>query len=355
MDFLWIVIGIILDRLWGCAHKLYRSWRADRYWAAVNRAYRDIGRLTGRLEIVQIGWSAGTFEEEQIPIQLDGAYQLPQDVRKGVLDQRAEMWANQGFQNNVQCGVRELQIVRTTDSPIRSKPAHKIRIISHTYSFFEAKATNFEWFSGDSRNLLERYAVGAAHDSHAREMPTPLSVGLSLFCEGGKTLILTKRTMMKGAGGHIAGGQYFNAVGENCAPIDAFGELDGKTRLSIFRTAARGLLEEMGIDLRQVEGSTPILHTFCWDREILDYSFFGYVVCQLGVEEVRNYWLHAPDKSENRNLVGQDVHDREAVAQLIRSMSSNRQAWSDEACVCTLMSVLHLKRMSVHDLTALAG
>jgi hypothetical protein len=321
----------------------------------VNRAYRDIGRLTGRLEIVQIGWSGGTFEEDQVRIQLDGSYQLPEDVCERVLEPARGEWGHRGFQNNLQCGVRDLQIVRTTDSPIRSGSAHEIRIISHTYWYFEAKATNFEWFGGGSRELLGKYAAGAAHDSHARNMPTPLSVGLSLFCEGGKTLILTRRTMMMGAGGHIAGGQYFNAVGECCAPLDAFGELDGKTRLSIFRTAVRGLLEEMGLDLRQVAGSTPILHTFCWDREILDYSFFGYVVCPLGVEEVRNCWQHAADKSENRDLVSRDVHDREAVARLIREMFSSRKDWSDEACMCTLMSVLHLRRMSVQDVIALSG
>lgn len=80
--------------------------------------------------------------------------------------------------------------------------------------------------------------------------PTPLSVGLSLFCEGGRLLVLARRTATPAAGGHLSAGQYYNAVGENCAPVDTQGESQGRPRLSVFRTATRGLLEEMGLELR---------------------------------------------------------------------------------------------------------
>jgi hypothetical protein len=104
----------------------------------------------------------------------------------------------------------------------------------------------------------------------------------------------------------------------------------------------------MGLDLRQV---TPLLlHTFCWDRGILDYKFFGYAVCALPVEEVRHYWLRAPDKAENREFVSHDVNDRAAVRRLVQGMLSSREEWSNEARMCTIMSLLHARRLSMSDL-----
>ena len=49
----------------------------------------------------------------------------------------------------------------------------------------------------------------------AQFFPNPLSVGLSLFCEGGDYLVLTKRTKLISSGGLIWGNQIYNAVGEN--------------------------------------------------------------------------------------------------------------------------------------------
>jgi len=355
MEFLYIILGIFLDRPWQHVFDSFQSWQSNRHWTAVNNAYRDIGHLTGRLEIVQLGWSAGAFDETHVLIQLDGKYEIPDDVFTDILHPAHEEWMRQGFKDNLQCGVRDLQILRTTDNPLQSGPVHEIRILAHTYSYFESKATHFEWLSGCSHDLLAKYAANARHDAYAQKMPTPLSVGLSLFCEDGKTLILTSRTTSTGAGGHVAGGQYFNAVSENCAPIDAFGEVEGKMGLSIFRTATRGLLEEMGLDLRQVVGSKPVLHTLCWDKEILDYKFSGYVICPLAAEEVRDYWHHAPDKSENREFISQDVNNREATIRLIQHMQKYRENWSDEARTCTLMSLLHMKHLTVSDLIAAIG
>ena len=348
------IIALGVDRLFKVAWDEVQSFRSGRRWARIDDALRNVEALTGRLEIVQTGWSAGSFEEGDLQIQLDGKYEVPADVRGEILEPARAGWTEKGHQDNKQCGVRELQIVRTTDDVVR-RPAHEIRINAHTYRWFEAKATNFKWSEGDSHGCLEKYAAHATHDSHAQQFPTPLSVGLSLFCEGGKKLVLPERTRSESAGGGHCPGQVYNAVGENCAPVDAYGELDGKPHLSVIRTALRGLLEEMGLDYRQLSDPEPILHTFCWDREILDYKFFGYVVSPLPFEVVKFFWKHATDKAENRDIFPHDVHNQIGVSRLIERMLRNRTQWSPEVCMCTLMSLLHMKRLSMTDLIALAG
>lgn len=350
------VIGMVLPYALSGLWHIVSSWRERRRWSQINLGLRQVQRLLGRLEVIQMGWTEGAFQEDDIRITLDGRYSLPDDVRLSILEPSEGLWKQQGFRDNIQCGVHSFHIGRTTDEAVRSGPSHEILISSHTYRYYECKATNFEWFTnGKYREILRAYAEGAQHDAHASRFPTPLSVGLSLFCENGKSLILTHRTAMPGAGGHINPGSRFNAVGENCVPIDTLGELEGKMRLSIFRTAARGLLEEMGLDLRQVEGGAPILHSLTWDPRMLDYKFFGYVVCALASEEVRVLWKHAADKSENRSIEVVDVCDRAAAIRLIKKMNDAEDAWSDEARLCTVMSLVHIGRISMDDLVAIPG
>jgi hypothetical protein len=331
-----------------------RSWSLRRRWKSINRGWRQIQSLFGRLELVQDGWRRGTFHEDDIAITLEGVYSLPEDIRIKVLEPSRASWQQQGFKDGIQCGVKNIHIVRTTDEAVRSEPAHEIVIAAHSYRYFEAKATNLEWFVSRPEPL-RTYADNARHDAHAAMFPTPLSVGLSLFCEGGRFLVLTRRTATPGAGGHLSAGQFYNAVGENCAPIDSQGESHGQPRLSVFRTAARGLLEEMGLELRQVEQGVPTLHSLAWDSGILDYKFFGYVSCALAQEEIKAMWRQAPDKAENREIEFVDVHDTRAAVRLVTRMREAEDQWSDEARFGTIMSLVHVGRLSMKELVREAG
>lgn len=354
--FVGALVGMALPYSLSTLRRSAASWRTRRRWKKLNLGLGRVDQLLGRLEVIQTGWVGGAFREEDMQITLEGVYQLPEEIRLKVLEPSEAAWRKEGFRDNIQCGVRSLHIGRTTDDAAQTEPSHEILIAAHKYRYFECKATNFEWSSGgEHRELLSRYTVNARHDHHASEFPTPLSVGLSLFCEDGRSLVLTHRTAMPGAGGHISPGLYFNAVGENCVPIDTRGEFEGRTRFSIFRTATRGLLEEMGIDLRQVTGAEPKLHSLTWDPDMLDYKFFGYVVCALAGEEVRALWRHAADKSESRSVEIVDVHDKAAAIRLVSKMSQDRDTWSDEARVCTIMSLVHVGRLSFDDLAAIAG
>lgn len=359
MNWLELILGALLG--WGVPKAFSSSadamgaWRLRRRWKSVNLGWAQIRALFGRLELVQDGWRQGEFDEHDILITLDGAYALPDDVRLKVLEPSRFAWESQGFKDGIQCGIKSIHIVRTTDETVRSEPAHEISIVAHSYRYFEAKATNLGWFEQGRPDLLRVYAADARHDAHAAMFPTPLSVGLSLFCEGGRFLVLTRRTANPAAGGHLSAGQYFNAVGENCAPVDTEGETEGRPRLSIFRTATRGLLEEMGLEMSQVDQVQPTLHSLAWDTGILDYKFFGYVTCALAQEEVRAMWRQASDRSESRELVFVDVHDTLAATQLVDQMRETSEQWSDEARFGTIMSLVHVGRLSIKELAYAAG
>lgn len=359
MNWLELFVGALLG--WGVpkafssSAEALRTARLRRRFKSVNRVLVQGQTLLGRLELVQLGWRDGVFDEDDILITLDGEYSLPEDIRLKVLEPSRASWEAQGFKDSIQCGIKSIHVVRTTDDVLRSGPAHEIAITAHSYSFFEMKATNLEWFEEGQPELLRAYAQDARHDSHADMFPTPLSVGLSVFCEEGRFLVLTRRTATLAQGGHLNAGQYCNAVGENCAPADAQGESQGKPRLSIFRTATRGLLEEMGLELRQVEQAVPTLHSLAWDPGILDYKFFGYVSCALAQEEIRSLWRRASDKSENRELEFVDVHDSKAAARLVAQMSEAVDQWSDEARFGTIMSLVSIGRLSMEEFARAAG
>lgn len=319
-------------------------------------ALSKVDEIVERLEVVQTGWADGAFLEGHIQITVDGVYELPTDVREQILEHQKDKWIEDGFRDNVQLGVRKLSIIRETDEPIRDI-AHRIVITAHAFRYLESKATNFEWLAGSSQNVLGKYFSDATQDHHAHAMPTPLSVGLSLFCEGGRKLVLVRRTKNKAAGGHIAGGKITNAVGENCAPIDCESSRGDKVHLSVFRTAARGLLEEMGLDRSQI--SVSLLHTLCWDKKMCDYKFFGLAISPLSDREVEYFWDRAPDKGESAKfktgrLMVLDVETRAAATGVVADILRNKDEWSFEARQSTIMSLLQMHRINKDDLVAAA-
>ena len=109
------------------------------------------------------------------------------------------------------------------------------------------------------------------------------------------------------------------------------------------------------MDLRQIEDATPLIHSLAWDPSMLDYKFFGYVVCKLAREEIRALWRQAPDRSETRQIEFLDVHNTETATRVVEDMQRNPDQWSDEARFDTIMSFVHLGRLSMDDLVRIAG
>ena len=186
--------GLALPYAFSWSAKAVSRWRLRRRWASINRGLGQVQRLLGELEVFQTGWTDGVFQEDDIRITLEDAFELPTDIRSQVLEPLRGQWDEQGFHDGIQCGVRSLYVVRTSDEVLRDQPPHEVVISSHAYKYYEAKATNFRWNEGDRSAVLRAYAEGAHHEAHVSAFPTPLSAGLSLFCEDGRCLVLTRRT-----------------------------------------------------------------------------------------------------------------------------------------------------------------
>ena len=211
------------------------------------------------------------------------------------------------------------------------------------------------WRSGTSeeREFLES-KIDTTHYLQPIELfPNPLSVGLSLFCENGNCLVLTKRTKLPSSGGLLFGGSIYNAVGESVALVDVDGDYQGKTRLSIWRTAKRGLREEMGIDFFGGKRESLVIHSLVWDNRMLDYKFFGHTINGMSRAEVRRLWTNAPDRHESWDINFRDSSNREQCLKIIQDIIANREEWGSECILCTIRSLLHMKKISPEDFESL--
>jgi hypothetical protein len=183
-----------------------------------------------------------------------------------------------------------------------------------------------------------------------RGFPTPLSVGLSLFCENGNCLVITRRTKLASSGGLWSGYTMFNAVGENVTSRDTYGiDYLGSSRLSPWITAKRGLREEMGIEF-QAEKMSLVLHSFVWDNRILDYKFFGYVINALSRAQVRKTWNNAPDRHESWEIMFHDCGNNDLAIKIIKEILKYREEWASECILCTTLSMLHLRKITSTEL-----
>jgi len=65
-------------------------------------------------------------------------------------------------------------------------------------------------------------------------------------------------------------------------------------------------------------------------------------------------WRQAPDRSENRQIEFVDVHNTSAAIRLIGQMRETADQWSDEARFGTIMSLVHIGRLSMKELARAA-
>lgn len=362
-ELFWIVIGMILDRLWNKANTTVRQWQARSRWDSINEAMQRLSHVVADFDVAQLAWNENGFRDDEMRLKFsEAAYALPKDVKSQIYDRNVERWGDLGFQNNEQIGVKEIACVRMSDSPTRDQPSHAAVGVVRPYSYFDSKATHFQWHDPETapnlRELLGRSFANAGHDSHAADMPTPLSVGLSIFCEGGRKVVIAKRTRSKPSGGHVRGGHLFNPVGENCHRNDLYSP-DGKIYyLSCLRTAWRGLREEMGVSDASggLHGHDIKLHSLVWDKGICDFKVFGYVILDVAYESIVDMWRKASDKAENAELIWQDIRSYSERRAVIKSMLENTAVseWSPEARHCTLYSILHAGLSSSAEVISIA-
>jgi hypothetical protein len=198
--------------------------------------------------------------------------------------------------------------------------------------------------------------VGASTPDHpVAGFPTPCSVGLSVFCENGATLLLVRRSRSAGAGGYWEPGSVFNAVGENANLSDFTSSNRHANESSPSVIARRGLYQELGLSDTDISASDVRLHSFAWASDLLDFKFFGHVVTPLSYSEVQSRWREAPDRSETTGaeLIRWPVQSLAECRRVLTAIRDNPDRWSPEAIFSTVRSLVTLRRITINDVVHL--
>ncbi|MBB5868420.1 hypothetical protein F4553_001799 [Allocatelliglobosispora scoriae] len=263
-----------------------------------------------------------------------------------IRDRHRPRWLSEGFENGQQVGIATLRISRVNDRPEddRAGRSHRIVCQMHTYDYFSFLATHRLLLTGDvqERKILTEIAGEPKCGEPIDGFPNPFSVGLSVFCEDGDYLVLTRRTTSVAAGGHWHGGKVYNAVGENAALRDFSPGLDGVVRSTPYLIAQRGLWEELGLPVVEIDASEIRLHSLAYAMDLRDHKVFGYVLTGLSRDELQNAWRQAPDRSESASS-GLDFHSVQTKAdtrRLLQRIVDETEDWAPEAVFCTIRSVL---------------
>lgn len=341
------VAGFYIWRHLENVHRWWEAFRERRHLKRANRVWEKYKNLASGLAVVQSGWQRREFSEDNVLIAVERAFQLPDDIVSRTRVPHQSEWEALHLEDNPQVGVFAIDAWRVSDNDLEK--SHELRLAAQTYRYFDFLATHRLLLFGNPEEqafLSEKVGEPDAL-TPVLGFPTPLSVGLSLFCEDGKYLVLTRRTNLASNGGLWWGNSIFNAVGENMSlEKDRVGDYLGTARVSPWKTAIRGLQEEIGLEDKDCSGLDVHLHSFVWDTRILDYKFFGYAVSPLSRTELeQRCWTHASDRHENRELFFVECRTRKQCVNIIRTIESHRSEWSSEAILCTILSLLHLKNI----------
>ena len=340
-----------LQQAWSRARMRAHFQAADSVWEAAEALFPE-------LTLVQAGWDPeGYFHETAVPMTLQNTYTMPEPLRSRLRVPHENYWCAAGFKDGQQVGIETLQIVRVSDDARaeRRGQSHSIALQMHTYRYFDVLASHFLLVRGSAveRELLAPYVQHPDPQIPIHGFPNPCSVGLSLLCEGGDRLVLSRRTTSNAAGGHWQGGKLFNLVGENAAPRDFSPAYNGERKSTPFVVARRGLWEEAGLSARpEADVATLRLHSLAWARDLLDHKFFGYAVSPLSYREVLDRWQRASDRSESggAELTSFPLRTGADVVALVREIVHHAEDWAPEATFCTIRSLLASRRLSPKDL-----
>lgn len=349
-DLLLVLIGglagvLLQNILYPQLSAKFDRWRLRARNRRINHHWERFEGLYPKLHLQQAGWSEdGSFDPQSVQLELVGNYELPSDIQKTIREKHVASWISGGATDDQKVGACALSISRISDDPRheREGKSHRIHFSAHTYKYFDFLATHRRLAVGDPEELAVLQPL--VDKSHPYEpipgFPNPLSVGLSLFCEGGNVLVIAVRTRKTEGGGDWHGGKRFNAVGENTNPSDFVVGHGGKMLLSPYAVARRGLYEEMGFDIEHALRLDVRLHSLAWASDIRDHKFFGYAVSSLAEAEIRRQWEHAPDRQENQQLVFHQVETPQQAERLWASIVAEAGYWAPEALFCTARSLL---------------
>ncbi|WP_433495483.1 hypothetical protein ACQP26_09470 [Micromonospora sp. CA-248089] len=342
------VAGLVLQNVaYPSAQSRYERWRKRQHFRAAERASRIMEERFGSLVLVQAGWGEdGTFNHDAVTLELGGDFDINDPRVTAIRDQHRPQWLSDGLEDGQQVGIATLRISRVSDRPEddRAGRSHRIACQMHVYGYFSFLATHRLLLTGDAeeREVLKGIAGEPNCAEPIHGFPNPFSVGLSVFCEDGDYLALTRRTTSIGAGGDWHGGKVFNAVGENAAPRDFSPGLDGTVRSTPYLIAQRGLREELGLPMVEIDASEIRLHSLAYAIDLRDHKFFGYVLTRLSRSDLQDAWRHAPDRTESTgsDLDFHSVQTEADTRRLLRRVVDEAERWAPEAVFCAIRSVL---------------
>lgn len=354
------VVSLIVDKfVWVGVQSRWQAARQKRRHERINALHLKFQDLHPALRLVQSGWDQnGCFPESSVVIRRAGEFE-PCSLGNELRAAHQLAWSSAGLVDGQQYGIKSFQIRRVSDDAHAelTGTAHVLEVESHSYSYFDFQATHVLRLVGtdDERRRLDELVAGYGCDQPLRAFPTPLSVGLSLLCEGGETLVLTRRSTALGGAGYWAAGKRYNAVGENAAERD-FTSLSGPVGLTTpHQVARRGLFEEMGFSDSDLAATPVFLHTFAWASDLLDYKFFGYAATSLSFAEVERRWQQAPDRHETSGtaLARFPFRSKEDCMKILADIRSSDGDWATEAAFCTIYTMIVLGRLRVDDVLSL--
>jgi hypothetical protein len=302
-------------------------------------------------DVVQSGWKDSLFNDEHVEILVDGKFKLNDHICSEIRDKNYNLWLSKNLQNNEQIGLTEIDPHRISDSV--GEQSHILKIRARRIDYFDFLSTNRILLSGnkEEKDFIAKFILSRNYLEPVKEFANPISVGLTVFCEDGKYLVLTKRSSLESGGGWLSNNAIFNAVGETVAPIDVSESVSGYSKINPILTAKRGIYEELGII--DVSISNIKIHSFIRDCRLLDYKFFGYFITSLSRSEIQLCWSRAPDKSESNELVFYEVDKMNDAEIVVHKIVTDSSLWSKEAAYSTIISLIINNKISedkVHEI-----
>jgi hypothetical protein len=249
-----------------------RARRIRALLSAANEAWAALEQLHPRLVVIRGGWDQqGYYPEETVTMRLEAPpFVLGEELTAAFRESHRREWEEAGSWDGEQIGIADFLERRVSDAPEDEVSGHanRLDLRVHKYQYFDRLATHHLVVNGSAEEqaVLRDVAGTPTPNSVVPAFPTPCSVGVSLFCEDGDVLVLTRRSDRQATGGHWEAGKIFNAVGEGAPLRDFSASLDGTLTSTPHKVARRGLNEEVSLTERDLRSCEVRMHSFAWPR-----------------------------------------------------------------------------------------
>jgi hypothetical protein len=278
-----------------------------------------------------------------IDLTLAGMYELPATVRSEIRAKNSRQWRDRGAKDKANVGIKQLTI--DSDAPLR------MSISAHVYRWFDFLATHKSALAESTPTCLSEYLLKAKPFVPVESFPNPLGLGLTVYCNSGKTVVVGVRSSPEDDVVGWYGGRLTNGVGENAVREDfTHSELKQLHVLSVL--GLRGLREELGLYKQHVASPGITVHLLDWAKDVRDLKFFGDASTDLNEQEVRYRWEHHARDKDTRELRFIDVSTKATAEDFWLAESERRRRWTPELRICLASSLLRRGLLSESVLNA---